>query len=124
VISFRKAIQGFCKLLAVDRLCARDDDAVVELKLLGSTLSTSALVERAMEQPGLHERHRDKDGEISRKHGNTLVGTLRKTYGQSFASGCSEQETLSEVLHKLDEDSLSQLIRDHEAGWLQEICRK
>jgi hypothetical protein len=27
------------------------------------------------------ERHRDKNGEISRKHGNTLVGTLRKTYG-------------------------------------------
>jgi hypothetical protein len=27
------------------------------------------------------ERHRDKDGEISRKHGNTLIGTLRKHYG-------------------------------------------
>jgi hypothetical protein len=24
-------------------------------------------------------RHRDKNGEISRKHGNTLIGTLRKT---------------------------------------------
>jgi hypothetical protein len=27
------------------------------------------------------ERHRDKNGEISRKHGNTLIRTLRKTYG-------------------------------------------
>jgi hypothetical protein len=33
-------------------------------------------------------RHRDKSGEISRKHGNTLIRTLRKTYadrnGQSL----------------------------------------
>jgi hypothetical protein len=27
------------------------------------------------------ERHRDKNGEMSRKHGNTLVRTLRKHYG-------------------------------------------
>jgi hypothetical protein len=31
-----------------------------------------------MEQPGLHQRHRDENGEISRKHGNTLISTLRK----------------------------------------------
>jgi hypothetical protein len=24
-------------------------------------------------QPGLDERHRDKDGEISKKHGNTFI---------------------------------------------------
>lgn len=30
-------------------------------------------------------RHRDKNGEIGRKHGNTLVGTLRKTYDGSFS---------------------------------------
>ena len=29
----------------------------------------------------LHGRHRDKNGEVSKKHGNTLVGTLRKTNG-------------------------------------------
>jgi hypothetical protein len=77
-----------------------------------------------MEQSGLHERHRDKNGEISRKHGNTLVGTLRKTYGQNFAPACSEQEKLSEVLHKLDDQSLTELIRDHAAGSLDEICKK
>jgi len=32
-------------------------------------------------------RQRDKNGEISRKHGNTLIRTLRKTYGPGFASG-------------------------------------
>jgi hypothetical protein len=29
-------------------------------------------------QPGLDNQHRDKNGEIARKHGNTLIGTLRK----------------------------------------------
>ena len=60
----------------------------------------------------LHGRHRDKNGEVSKKHGNTLIGTLRKTYGANFAPGCDDRETLSEVLHKLDEPSLRQLIRD------------
>jgi hypothetical protein len=29
-------------------------------------------------QPGLDGRHRDADGEISKKHGNTLIMTLRE----------------------------------------------
>ena len=29
--------------------------------------------------------YRDKDGELSRKHGNTLIGTLRSHYGVKFA---------------------------------------
>jgi len=33
------------------------------------------------------ERHRDKNGEMSRKHGNTLIRTLRKSYGADFAQG-------------------------------------
>ncbi len=75
-----------------------------------------------MNQPGLDHRHRDKDGEISRKHGNTLIGTLRKTYGKNFAAGAGDHEKLSDVLHRLDEHSLSQLRRDHEAGRLHEIA--
>jgi hypothetical protein len=62
-------------------------------------------------------RHRDESGEISRKHGNTLIRTFRKTYGQSFAEGCSDNnEKLSDVLHKLGQASLSRLIRDHDEG--------
>jgi hypothetical protein len=45
-------------------------------------------------------RHRDKSGEISRKHGNTLIRTLRKTYGQGFAKGCGDDEKLSDVLQR------------------------
>jgi hypothetical protein len=61
------------------------------------------------------ERHRDKNGEISRKHGNALIRTLRKHYGASFATGCADDEKLSAVLHKLDEPSLSKLVLDHES---------
>jgi hypothetical protein len=35
-----------------------------------------------MSKAGLDNRHRNHDGEISHKHGNTLVGTLRRIYGQ------------------------------------------
>jgi hypothetical protein len=73
-----------------------------------------------VKEPGLDDRHRDKDGEISRKHGNTLVRTLRKIYGQSFASGFAETDELSDVLQKdLAHFSLTQLRRDHAAGTLE-----
>ncbi|MGC2774025.1 MAG: hypothetical protein WA418_00145 [Bradyrhizobium sp.] len=68
---------------------------------------------------GLDGRHRDKDGEISKKHGNTLVGTLRTIYGKSFAAGYPDTTQLSEVLLQLNETSLSQLRRDHGTGHLE-----
>ena len=72
----------------------------------------------------IDDRHRDKNGEISRKHGNTLVSTLRRIYGPSFAAGESESAKLSDVLAKLHETSLTQLIQDHESGGLDEKVRK
>ena len=69
-------------------------------------------------QPGLDKRHRDKDGEISKKHGNTLVSTLRKVYGENFAKGFQPYQKLSEVLATLDDESLTQLVKDHESGQL------
>jgi hypothetical protein len=71
-----------------------------------------------MQQPGLNGRHRDKNGEISRKHGNTLVSTLRQIYGPSFAPEAGAGEQLSEVLIEMDEPSLSKLAHDHERGEL------
>jgi hypothetical protein len=47
-----------------------------------------------MQQPSLDHRHRDKDGTIARKHGNTLIGTLRRTYGQHFAGEIADTEKL------------------------------
>ena len=70
-------------------------------------------------------RHRDKSDEIGHKHGNTLIRTLRKTYGQSFAGSCGnkKKKKLGDVLYKLDEPSLTRLIHDHAAGNLEAICR-
>ena len=51
-----------------------------------------------MKQPGLDQRHRDKNGEISKKHGNTLVRTLRKIHGSDFAVGFADADKLSDVL--------------------------
>jgi hypothetical protein len=81
-------------------------------------LSLAGIMESSMSKAGLDNRHRNHDGEISHKHGNTLIQTLRKIYGQSFATGYPATEQLSEVLLQLNETSLSQLRRDHETGIL------
>jgi hypothetical protein len=81
-------------------------------------LSLAGTMERSMSKTGLDNRHRNHDGEISHKHGNTLIGTLRKIYGQSFAAGYPATEKLSDVLLQLNETSLSQLRRDHDTGHL------
>jgi hypothetical protein len=47
-----------------------------------------------MSKAGFDSRPRNRDGEISGKHGNTLIRTLRKVYGQSFAAGYPETEKL------------------------------
>ena len=66
-----------------------------------------------MKEPGLDDRHRDKDGEISRKHENTLVKTLRKIYGHGFAIGFADTDKLSDVLQKAPAHfSLTQLRKD------------
>jgi hypothetical protein len=81
-------------------------------------LSAAGTMEDDMSKPGLDNRHRNHDGEISHKHGNTLVGTLRKMYGMGFAAGYPATEKLSDILQQLNETSLSQLRRDHATGHL------
>ena len=82
-------------------------------------LSAVGTMESSMSKPGLDNRHRNKDGEISSKHGNTLVRTLRKIYGQGFAAGYPETAQLSEVMLQLNETSLSLLRRDYETHHLK-----
>lgn len=67
--------------------------------------------------------HFDKTDEINRKHGSTLVSTLRKTYGNSFAPGCADNAKLKDVLDKMDEPSLSRLRHDQDFAILDEVCR-
>lgn len=47
---------------------------------------------------GLDGRHRDRDGTISRKHGNTKIGTLRKEFGEQFAEGRRSDMLLKNLL--------------------------
>jgi len=59
-------------------------------------------------QPGLDGRHRDANGQIDRKHGNTQVGTLRQTYGDDFAAGWRSDAKLSTLLRETGTPSLRQ----------------
>ena len=61
-------------------------------------------------QPGLDGRHRDEDGRISEKHGNTLVGTLRETYGSDFLPGVRSDAKL-ETIRERTGKSLSELVK-------------
>jgi len=55
--------------------------------------------------------HRDLDGEISQKRGDTLVGTLRKTYGPSFAPGVRSDTRLDTLRKRAGGESLSKLLK-------------
>jgi hypothetical protein len=63
----------------------------------------------------------EKNSEVSREHGNTLVRNFREIYGPSFAAGHADTATLREVISRLDETSLRGLHRDHETGQLKKI---
>jgi len=63
-------------------------------------------------QPGLDGRHRDEDGRISEKHGNTLVGTLRETYGPDFLPGVRSDAKLETIRDRTGK-SLSELVKEH-----------
>jgi hypothetical protein len=60
---------------------------------------------------GIAGRYRDDSGELRQKRSDTLVGTLRQTYGGDFAKGYRGNEKLSTVLRKEKVESLSGLIK-------------
>ena len=65
-----------------------------------------------MNEPGLDGRHRDQDGRIDEKRGDTLIGTLRKTYGQNIAPELRDDQTLQDWRNQHDGDNtLSDLLR-------------
>lgn len=61
-------------------------------------------------QPGLDGRHRDVNGQIRAKNGNTRLDTLRETYGEDFAAGRRGDMKLENYLKSENVDSLSQAI--------------
>ncbi len=60
---------------------------------------------------GLDNRQRDHSGQIRKKRGDTLVGTLRKEYGAGFAKGHRADMRLDSLLKKEGVESLHQLLR-------------
>ena len=60
---------------------------------------------------GLDDRCRDNDGEIRQKRGDTLVGTLRRTYGPDFAPGVRSDMRLDTLRGRMGGASLSKIIK-------------
>jgi hypothetical protein len=74
-------------------------------------------------------KHLDTRGQISHKHGNVHVGTMRRIYGHSFAAGLAPNTTLYEVLelfgpNALGEMHLKMLEQDYADGLLERKIRK
>jgi hypothetical protein len=59
----------------------------------------------------LDGRHRDVDGTIDRKHGNTRIDTLRGTYVESFAPDIRGDAKLETLLERENCSSLSEYLR-------------
>ena len=62
---------------------------------------------------GLDNRCRDGNGEIRRKRSDTLVGTLRVDYGETFAEEFRSDAKLGTVLRETKSNSLSDFRKRH-----------
>jgi hypothetical protein len=60
---------------------------------------------------GLDSRCRDENGEIRRKRSDTLVGTLRREYGDDFAENFRSDAKLGTVLRETKSESLSDYLK-------------
>jgi len=67
----------------------------------------------AKKAKSLDGRHRDTTGRIDRKHGNSRVGSLRRTYGEHFAKGRRKDMMLKTLLVETGTDSLHAYLRKH-----------
>jgi hypothetical protein len=77
------------------------------------TKAKKAKAKKASAKKGLDGRHRDKRGQIDRKHGNTRIHTLRKTYGEHFAAGRRGDMMLKTLLKEHFCASLHDYLRRH-----------
>jgi hypothetical protein len=62
-------------------------------------------------QTGLDGRSRDANGEIREKRGDTLVKTLRETYGPEFAKGVRGDTRLDTLRERQGGESLSKIVK-------------
>jgi hypothetical protein len=78
----------------------------------------------AMREPISVKRHHDKYDEISRQHGHTLIGILRRIYGLRFAWNLNSHIKLADALPMIDIVSLDQLVKHHDDGTLSQRIAK
>jgi hypothetical protein len=67
-----------------------------------------------VKQPGLDGRHRDTNGQIHHKMGNTRLGTLRETYGEDFAAGHRRDMKLENLLKETGAKSLTNFRKNYD----------
>jgi hypothetical protein len=65
-------------------------------------------------QPGLDGRHRDTNGEIHRKMGNTRIESLRQTYGDDFAADRRSDMKLENLLKETGARSLTDFRKNYD----------
>jgi len=92
------------------------DIAVVERDRGEEIAGRVSLLGKRSHDVGIDGRHRDRDGEIRHKHGDTLIGILRETYGSGFAKGYRSDAKLSSVLRKEGAEDLSGLVKSSKGG--------
>jgi len=60
---------------------------------------------------GLDERCRNENGAIRGKRSDTLIGTLRREYGEDFAAGMRSDATLGTLLERTGAESLTEYLK-------------
>lgn len=76
-----------------------------------SAIKANDSTRNRMRQPGLDNRHRDLTGQIDKKHGNTLLKSLRKQYGQHLAPGRRSDMMLRTLREEAGGKSLSKILK-------------
>jgi len=62
-----------------------------------------------------------KRDDLKRRHGKTIIATLRRICGDEFAPEVSSGLTVSEAFEQIDPDSLGKLVQHHERGELPRL---
>lgn len=73
---------------------------------------------------GVDQRHRDADGEIRHKRGDTRVKTIRVEYGSNVLPGFSPAARLDTVLRKTGATTLHEVLKRQSGGEFVRFLRK
>jgi hypothetical protein len=65
-------------------------------------------------QPSLDGRHRDANGQIHQKMGNTRIESLQQTYGDDFAAGRRSDMKLENLLKDTGAKSLTDFRKNYD----------